>query len=220
MPDWYIRWGKRSFDCFASILGLILLSPFLLCIALSIRLTSRGPALFGHLRVGRDGRLFRTWKFRSMIEGAERVGPGVTASGDPRITPIGRFLRNWKLDELPQLWNVLCGDMSLVGPRPEVPSFVAHYSSEQRKVLSVRPGITDPASIMYRNEEELIASAGNQENYYEKVILPAKLQLSLAYVNQLCLKRDLRLILQTLSVLRVVRNSANYSNHKLRLSKD
>lgn len=217
MPDWYVYWGKRALDCLASTLGLVLLSPFLLAIALAIRLTSPGPAFFGHVRVGRGGKLFHTWKFRSMIAGADKLGPSVTASGDPRITRIGRFLRKWKLDELPQLWNVLRGDMSLVGPRPEVPTYVAHYNEEQRKVLSVRPGMTDPASITFRNEEELIASAGKQKNYYENVILPAKLQLSLAYVEQLSLKMDLRLILQTVSVLRI---AGNPQNHELSLSKD
>lgn len=203
MPNWYLRWGKRVFDCAASTLGIILLGPLCLGLALAIRLTSRGPAIFGHERVGRAGKSFRTWKFRSMIEGAERMGPVVTASGDPRITLVGRFMRKWKLDELPQLWNVLRGDMSLVGPRPEVSLYVAGYTQEQRKVLSVRPGITDPASIAFRNEEELIASASDREHYYENVILPAKLQLSLNYVTHLSLKTDILLILQTLSVVSV-----------------
>ena len=220
MRDWYVRWGKRALDCVASTVGLIVLGPFLLVLGLAIRLTSRGPALFGHLRVGRGGKLFHTWKFRSMIAGADKLGPSVTASDDPRITGFGRFLRKWKLDELPQLWNVLRGDMSLVGPRPEVPSYVAHFNEEQRKVLSVRPGITDPASIAFRNEEELIASAGTQKHYYQNVILPAKLQLSLAYIDRLCLKTDLLLILQTVSVLRIARNAQNYQNHELSPLKD
>ncbi|MFZ1405869.1 MAG: sugar transferase [Anaerolineae bacterium] len=162
----------------AAAVGLMLLSPLFCWIALWIKLTSPGPVFYRAVRVGQDGRPFRLYKFRSMIVGTDRQGPGITATGDPRITRVGRFLRRAKLDELPQLINVLLGDMSLVGPRPEDPRYVAFYTPEQRRVLSVRPGITSPASLAYRHEEQLLAGE-DWETHYRTRVLPDKLALDL-----------------------------------------
>jgi lipopolysaccharide/colanic/teichoic acid biosynthesis glycosyltransferase len=169
-------------------------------IALLIRLTSPGPILYRAWRVGRGGREFTLYKFRSMVVGAEKNGPGITAADDPRITPVGRILRRTKLDELPQLWNVLRGDMSLVGPRPEDPRYVAFYLPEQRRVLSVRPGITSLASIEYRHEEDSLRCAGCEERYIQEV-MPAKLAMDLRYVEQATLPGDIVIILRTLRAL-------------------
>ena len=145
---------KRAFDLFFSALGLLALSPLLLLLAMAVKLTSRGPVFFRQQRVGQGGRLFYILKLRSMVVNAEKLGLSVTRDGDPRITPLGRLLRKTKLDELPQLWNVLVGDMSFVGPRPEVPGYVRQYTPGQRRVLELKPGITDLATIEFRNEEE------------------------------------------------------------------
>jgi len=193
----YERTGRRLFDLAASTLLLLCLLPLFAILALAIKLTSRGPVLYLQERVGRNGRSFRIIKFRSMIVNADRQGPSLTTAGDRRITEIGKILRNTKLDELPQLWNVLKGDMSLVGPRPEVPSYVELYSANQRKVLSIRPGITDPASIRYRNEEAILGCQTDPEQYYREVILPDKLNLNLEYMEQLSFSRDLSVLMRT-----------------------
>src|SRR5208282_277059 len=148
--------GKRLFDLAFSVIGLVALSPVLLLVAMAVKLSTLGPVLFRQQRVGLRGKRFRMVKFRSMVENAEDLGLGVTRDGDPRITPMGRFLRKTKLDELPQLWNVLVGEMSFVGPRPEVPRYVAQYTPEQRRVLELKPGITDLATLEFRNEEEML----------------------------------------------------------------
>lgn len=188
---------KRLFDIVCSALGLLLLLPVLLSIATWVRLDSPGPALFRQTRVGRFGRPFTIHKFRTM-----RVAPGadITVGMDPRITLAGRWLRASKLDELPQLWDVLRGAMSLVGPRPELPHYVALYPADLREqVLAVRPGITDPASLDFSHEAEQLAAAADPEREYREVILPAKLRLSAAYAEQANLWTDLRLILRTLA---------------------
>ncbi|HEY1132052.1 MAG TPA: sugar transferase [Roseateles sp.] len=188
--------GKRLFDIAASALGLLLLAPLLLLAALWIRLDSPGPALFRQTRVGRFGVPFTIHKFRTM-----RVEPGaaITVGVDPRITRPGHVLRRTKLDELPQLWDVLRGAMSLVGPRPELPRYVALYPAEMReRVLAVRPGITDPASLAFSHEAELLAAAPDPEREYREVILPAKLKLSADYAASANLAADLRLIWVTL----------------------
>ncbi len=193
--------SKRLFDIAASALGLLILAPLLLLAALWIKLDSPGPALFRQTRVGRFGVPFTIHKFRTM-----RVEPGaaITVGADPRITRCGHLLRQTKLDELPQLWDVLRGAMSLVGPRPELPRYVAFYPADLReRVLSVRPGITDPASLAYSHEAELLAAAADPECAYREVILPAKLKLSADYAASASLATDLRLILTTLA--RVVR---------------
>ena len=189
--------SKRLFDILAAGLGLALLSPLLLLTAAWVRLDSPGPVLFRQTRVGRFGVPFTIHKFRTM-----RVAPGaaITVGADPRITRSGRVLRATKLDELPQLWDVLRGAMSLVGPRPELPIYVALYPDDLRdRVLAVRPGITDPASLAFSHEAELLAAAADPEREYREVILPAKLRLSAAYAAQASLATDLRLIALTLA---------------------
>ena len=199
-PCWPDPVGKRLFDIAASALGLMLLAPLMLLAAVWIKLDSPGPALFRQTRVGRFGVPFTIHKLRTM-----RVEPGsaITVGADPRITRPGQILRQTKLDELPQLWDVLRGAMSLVGPRPELPRYVELYTAEMREtVLSARPGITDPASIRFRNESELLAEAEDPERLYVEVIMPMKLALAADYVRHASLIGDLRLILATLKTLR------------------
>ena len=193
---------KRLFDLICAGAGLVLLSPLLLGIALWIKLDSPGPVFFRQLRVGRFGVPFRIHKFRSMTEGAPLAGPELTVGADPRITRAGHVLRRAKLDELPQLIDVLLGTMSLVGPRPEVPRYVAMYPAELReKVLSVRPGITDLASIEYRDESTLLARAADPERVYVEQVMPAKLRYAAQYVDRMSLLNDVRLIGATLRSL-------------------
>jgi lipopolysaccharide/colanic/teichoic acid biosynthesis glycosyltransferase len=192
--------AKRVFDLVVAGLGLLLVSPLFLLIALAVKLDSPGPVFFRQERVGRGGQPFRIHKFRTMRQGA--AGAQITVGADARITRVGAFLRRAKLDELAQLIDVLEGTMSLVGPRPEVPRYVAMYPAALRdKVLSVRPGITDIASIEYRQESELLARAADPEREYVEVVMPAKLKLAAAYVEQASLATDIRLILRTLGVL-------------------
>jgi lipopolysaccharide/colanic/teichoic acid biosynthesis glycosyltransferase len=190
---------KRVFDILLSSLGLLFLSPLFLLLAAAIRLESPGPVFFRQERAGKGGIPFRIFKFRTMVSDAAEMGPSITAAGDPRITRVGRFLRRTKLDEFPQLINVLKGEMSLVGPRPEIPSYVALYDERQRKVLSVRPGITDPASILYADEEGILAGTANPQRLYVETILPKKLELNLQYIGNISLKNDISLIFKTLS---------------------
>jgi lipopolysaccharide/colanic/teichoic acid biosynthesis glycosyltransferase len=193
--------AKRLLDVVASIAGLALLAPLFVVIAIWITLDSTGSAFFRQERVGRGGQLFRIWKFRTMRADAERRGLQLTAGEDARITRAGQFLRRYKLDELPQLINVLCGQMSLVGPRPEVPRYVAHYSPEQRaRILSVRPGITDPASIAFIDESELLRSTQDVERAYVESVLPLKLRLYEDYVATRSFWGDVRLIVRTVAV--------------------
>ena len=190
---------KRVFDLLLSSLGLLALAPLLLLIALLIKLDSPGPVMFRQERVGRFGQPFRIHKFRTMRH--EPAGPGlqITVGADRRITRVGGFLRASKLDELPQLLDVWLGDMSLVGPRPEVPRYVAHYPAELRdKVLSVRPGITDIASIEYRDESAVLARAADPEQAYIHEVLPHKLALAAQYVDRASIGLDVRLIWRTL----------------------
>ena len=191
--------AKRLFDILAAGLGLLLLFPLLLVVALWIKWDSPGPVLFRQERVGRFGRPFFIHKFRSMRVDAPSQGPQITIGEDPRITRSGRFIRRSKIDELPQLWDVLRGQMSLVGPRPEVPRYVALYPAELRDiVLSVRPGITDPASLAFSDENERLAHAVDPERAYVDEILPEKLRLSAGYVRRASLLTDLKLIMGTL----------------------
>jgi len=194
--------AKRLFDLVVAGLALVLLSPLLLGIALWIRFDSPGSALYRQERVGRFGRLFRIHKFRTMSEAGPTGALQITVGADPRITRAGRALRRTKLDELPQLWDVLVGDMSLVGPRPEVPKYVALYPVALRdKVLSVRPGMTDRASIEYREENELLARAADPERAYIDVVMPAKLRYAAEYVDRRSMWSDLRLIGATVQTL-------------------
>lgn len=192
---------KRLFDIFLSGLGLILLSPLFLVIAIWIKLDSRGPIFYRQVRVGRNNTEFRIFKFRSMRIGSDK-GSLVTIGGrDPRITRSGYFIRKFKIDELPQLINVFIGDMSLVGPRPEVRHYVNYWTPEQMHVLDVRPGITDPASIKFRNENELLAMAEDPEKYYIEVIMQEKIKLYLDYVKNSSFWYDIKLIFQTFWVI-------------------
>lgn len=192
---------KRLFDIVASGCGLLVLSPVLLVVAIWIKLDSRGPVFYRQVRVGYKNKDFRIFKFRSMRMGADK-GSLVTIGGrDPRITRSGYFIRKYKLDELPQLINVFIGDMSLVGPRPEVRHYVDYWTPEQMHVLDVRPGITDPASIKFRNENELMGQAENPEEYYINVIMQEKIKLYLEYVENASFLYDLRLIFKTFKVI-------------------
>lgn len=188
---------KRLFDISASFFGLLLLSPLFLIVALCVGLTSRGGVFYVQTRVGRYGRDFRLYKFRSMRTGSDAKGLLTVGGKDGRITPVGYFIRKYKIDELPQLFNVLKGDMSLVGPRPEVRKYVALYNSEQMRVLSARPGITDPASIKYRNENDLLAQAGDSERFYVEKIMPDKLKINLEYMDNRSFFKDLSVIFRT-----------------------
>ena len=192
---------KRLFDIVASACGLIVLSPLFIIVAIWIKLDSKGPVFYSQTRVGRGNKDFRFLKFRSMHIGADK-GPLVTiGSKDSRVTRSGYWLRQFKIDELPQLINVLIGDMSLVGPRPEVRQFVNHWTPEQMHVLDVRPGITDPASIKYSNENELLERAENPEDHYLNVIMQEKIRLSLEYAKKASFFYDMKLIFKTIGVI-------------------
>lgn len=189
---------KRVFDVVASGLGIIVLSPVLLIIALIIKKESDGPVFFKQVRVGQKGKNFEILKYRTMVVDAEKLGRQITVGNDNRITKIGGFLRKYKLDELPQLINVFKGDMSLVGPRPEVPRYVEMYTKEQRKVLDVKPGITDLASIRYRDENELLGTAEDPDDMYINTIMPDKLALNLEYINKSNIFFDIYIIIKTI----------------------
>lgn len=192
---------KRLFDIIASGCGLLVLCPILLLVAVWIKLDSKGPVFYRQVRVGRYNKDFRIFKFRSMRIGADK-GSLVTVGGrDPRVTRSGYFIRKFKLDELPQLMNVLVGDMSLVGPRPEVRHYVNYWTHEQMRVLDVRPGITDPASIKFRNENELLEKAEDPEDYYINVIMQEKIRLYLEYIENASFLYDLKLIFKTFKVI-------------------
>lgn len=197
----YLSFGKPLLDRFASALGLLIASPLLAAAAIAVRLDSAGPVLFRQKRVGREGRLFEIFKFRTMVDRPDRPGLRITASDDARITRVGRWLRKTKLDELPQLFNVLRGDMSLVGPRPEVPEYVAAYDAAQASVLQLRPGITGPASITFLDEEKVLAERQDKESFYLHSLLPQKLALDLRYVENVNFLNDTLLILATLAKL-------------------
>ena len=192
--------AKRLLDVLASAAGLVVLAPVLAVIATLVALDG-GPAIFGQERVGRRGRPFRMWKFRTMVVDAERRGPPLTVGADARITRIGAWLRRHKLDELPQLVNVLRGDMTLVGPRPEVRRYVARYTAEQRRVLDLVPGITDPASVRFRDESLLLAGAADPEALYVSRLVPEKIRVNLDYAARATVWSDLVVILTTLGGL-------------------
>jgi lipopolysaccharide/colanic/teichoic acid biosynthesis glycosyltransferase len=195
MPDLS---AKRCYDLFFASVGLLALSPLFLLIALGVKWSDGGPVFYRQQRVGRHGRLFWIWKFRTMVVDADQRGLAITRDGDPRITPLGRVLRKTKLDELPQLANVWRGEMSFVGPRPEVPHYVARYTAAQREILNLKPGITDLATLEFRNEEELLRAAPDVERFYLEHCLPRKIELNLQYARQANLCRDTLIILQTL----------------------
>lgn len=192
---------KRGFDVLFSFLGLIILFPVFLIVAVLTKLEDGGPVFYRGVRVGQHGRLFRIFKFRSMVVDAERIGGPSTADDDPRVTGIGEFLRKYKLDELPQLLNVLMGDMSLVGPRPEVPLEVETYSAEERRIVGVKPGITDYATLFFHDEGEILRGSTNPHQTYREKIRPEKLRLALKYVDERCFWVDLKIIIDTLLTL-------------------
>lgn len=189
---------KRFFDILSSLLALIILFPFLLIISIFILFSGKGGVFYLQTRLGKDGKQFKMIKFRTMVKDADKKGLLTVGVRDPRITRVGYFLRKTKLDEFPQLINVLTGDMSVVGPRPEVPKYVALYSAEQRKVLSVKPGLTDYASIEYINEDEVLGRYENPEQAYITEIMPAKLALNLKYIQEQSMGTDLKIILRTI----------------------
>ena len=189
--------AKRAMDIVVSAAALCVLWPVLALIALAIVVDDPGPVFYRQVRVGRGGRPFRIFKFRTMVVDADRKGLSITVGRDSRITRVGAFLRKTKLDELAQLLNVLAGQMSFVGPRPEVPRYVELYTPYQRQVLLVRPGITDYASIAYRNENDLLAGADDPEKMYIETIMPDKIELNMKYLREISPLADLRLILKT-----------------------
>jgi lipopolysaccharide/colanic/teichoic acid biosynthesis glycosyltransferase len=192
--------GKRALDLALAGLGVIVLSPILLAGAALVAVDSRGPVFFRQTRVGRDFRRFRIFKFRTMVVDAERGG-SLSVGADPRVTRAGRYLRRCKLDELPQLFNVIAGDMSLVGPRPEVPEYVERFRADYADILTVRPGMTDLASLKYRDESALLAAAPDPAAEYVRVILPDKIRLGREYVRRSSVLFDLSLILRTLGAV-------------------
>jgi lipopolysaccharide/colanic/teichoic acid biosynthesis glycosyltransferase len=193
--------SKRLFDLLVAAIGLVLTAPVTVLCAGAIKLGSRGPILYRATRVGKDGDAFTMHKFRTMTNVPEGGGSRITARGDARVTRMGRVLRASKLDELPQLWDVLRGDMSLVGPRPEDPHYVALYDEEQRRVLSVRPGVTGPTAIAFRHEEQLLAAADDPEHVYIHQVLPAKLAIDLDYVDHRSFLGDVAILLRTLTAV-------------------
>ena len=189
---------KFLFDRILAFLGLVILSPVLLVVALLVRIKMPdGPVLFRQERIGKDGKPFSLVKFRTMA--GDQTGDTVTVAGDPRVTPLGAVLRRYKLDELPELWNVLVGDMSFVGPRPDVPGYADALTGEDREILQLRPGITGPATLKYRNEEELLAGFEDPVRYNDEFIFPDKVRLNRKYLQNQSLGLDLRILLATLT---------------------
>lgn len=198
-PNFYSAVGKRWFDAICALAGLVLLAPILVLVALAVRLTSRGPAFYRQVRTGQFGKPFRIFKFRTMRVEDSANQSLLTAKGDSRITPLGSFLRKSKVDELPQLINVFIGDMSLVGPRPEVPVYTAAYTERQKSVLRERPGITGLSAVAYADEEDILASQADKEGFYLGTLLTAKLELDIAYCENVTFVGDLRLTCMTVS---------------------
>ncbi len=193
--------GKRVFDIAGSFLILAILSPFLLLLALAIKLDSKGPVFYRQIRVGRYDRDFKIFKFRTMVQDADRVGPLLTLGKDPRITRVGGFIRKLRLDEFSQLLNVLGGSMSLVGPRPEVRKYVEVYTPEYMATLLVRPGITATSSIAFKDEDKLLNSGGDPEQIYVEQILPPKMKLNLEYLRHISVWNDMKIMLQTVGAV-------------------
>jgi lipopolysaccharide/colanic/teichoic acid biosynthesis glycosyltransferase len=189
--------ARRALDVAVAGVGLLVLAPLLAVIALLVRATSAGPVLFRQERIGRGMVPFHLLKFRTMVADAPSRGPAITVGADPRVTPVGALLRRTKLDELPQLMNVLRGDMSLVGPRPEVPAYVALYGEVERRIFTVRPGITDPSSLHYHDESAVLAGYPDPERAYREIVLPHKIALSLAYVDTRSVWTDVGLLVRT-----------------------
>jgi len=192
---------KQGFDIIFSLAGLLILSPFLLSIAILIKLDSRGSVFYRGIRVGKSGKLFKIYKFRTMVMNAEEIGGPSTADDDARITRVGKIIRKYKIDELPQLINILEGDMSFVGPRPEVPFYVNMFTEEERAILSIRPGITDWASLWNPDEGAILSMSSDPEKTYMEKIRPQKIRLQLKYINNYSFWIDLEIILKTLKTV-------------------
>ncbi len=188
---------KHLFDLIVAFVGLIVLSPAFLIVGLLIKIGSPGPIFYKGDRIGKNGVPFKMYKFRTMVVNADRMGPALTKGGDSRITRVGRLLRQWKIDEIPQLLNVLRGEMSVIGPRPESPEYVQHYTPEQRQVLRAKPGVTGLTQVKFRHEEALLSRCKQPEAEYIERIMPQKLALDLEYLNNQSLIFDLKLIIQT-----------------------
>lgn len=199
----YVRHGKRILDASLSLGGLALLLPILVALGAWVWLDAGRPVLFAHTRIGKGGRPFRMYKLRTMVDGAERHGP-VSLARDTRLTASGRLLRRYKLDELPQLWNVLRGDMSLVGPRPDVPGYADALEGKGRRILEVRPGVTGPATLAFAHEEDLLAQVQEPERYNREVIFKEKVRINLQYLEEVSMGRDLRYIARTLALRRPI----------------
>lgn len=192
--------SKRAFDIVFSLIGLLILSPVLALTGICVRLSSRGPALFRQERTGRYGKPFTIYKFRTMV--LNHGGSSVSVKGESRITRLGSVLRKLKIDELPELWNILIGDMSFVGPRPDMPEYASRLQGEQRKILSVRPGITSPASLKYAREEEILSTVSDPLKHFDEVIWPDKMEMNLRYVRSRTFIGDLILIIRTVLGIR------------------
>lgn len=199
----YSKYLKRVFDVAVAAIGLLVLVPILIAVAVKINKEDGGATFYRGQRVGKDGKQFNIYKFRTMVVNAEKIGGPSTSEDDPRVTQIGKVLRKYKLDELPQLINVLKGEMSLVGPRPEVPSEVKTYTEEEKRVLTVKPGITDWASIAFRNEGEILKGSADPHQAYREKIRPEKLRLALSYVDNVSLKTDALIIMKTVKTVLV-----------------
>lgn len=191
----------RIFDFVGALVGTLLLFPLFIIIIFLVKISSPGLIIYSQERVGRNGRIFHLYKFRSMVNNAEQMGTSVTTGRDPRITKIGRLLRKTKLDELPQLWNVLKGEMSFVGPRPDVPEIVNNYNSEMRRILEVRPGITSNATLHLRNEEDLLSFAKDPDKAYDEIFVPAKVRFAMEHVNRKSFIFNLSILFKTLWAL-------------------
>lgn len=192
---------KRLFDFVTSIFGILVFAPLILIIAVIIKTTSRGPCLFTQQRTGLHGNTFNVYKFRTMVPKAEQLGSSVTTGVDPRITPIGRILRTTKLDELPQLFNVFKGEMSFVGPRPDVPEITNNYSKPMKKIFNIRPGITSLATLHFKNEEELLSKVDNPDEFYEQQVVPLKVELAMEHARRGSFTFDLKILIQTVWML-------------------
>jgi len=190
---------KRLFDFFCSVIGVIILSPVLLIIGILIKIGSRGPIFYRSIRIGKDKKPFKLYKFRTLVINADKIGGHSTSDNDPRMTKVGKFLRKYKLDELPQLLNVIKGEMSLVGPRPEVPKYAKLYKNEELIIFKVKPGITDLASLWNSDEGAILKDSSNPEKTYLKKIRPKKVRLQIKYVKEKTFKGDIKIILKTLT---------------------
>jgi lipopolysaccharide/colanic/teichoic acid biosynthesis glycosyltransferase len=191
----------RLFDFSFALIGLIFCLPFIAIIAIFIKITSSGPVLFSQYRVGLNEKIFKTYKFRTMVKGADRIGTSVTTENDGRITAIGKFLRKTKLDELPQIFNVLIGDMSFVGPRPDVSEIVNNYTGGMKRIFKVKPGITSLATLHLKDEEKILSKVSEPDTFYEKVLVPLKVKIAMEHVDRNSFFFNLKIFLQTLWML-------------------